>query len=558
MLGTLLAATLLGCNDRNNNTSSSSAASPPATATSGTGNFNGVTVSVLYGSEKKDWLEAVTQSFNAQGLKTADGQPVQVTLKPMGSAEAVDRILDGSEQPVVYSPASRLLLPVLNARWRKTHEQKLTGDALPLVLSPVVIAMWQPMAKALGYPQKPLGWADIAKLASQQTPWSQYGYPQWGRFQFGHTHPDYSNSGIAAILAASYAASGKTAGLTLADLENPKVGTALGNLERGIIHYGESTGFFANQMIERGPGYLSAAVLYENLIVNANRGGKLGTKLTAIYPKEGTFWSDHPFAVLNAPWVSKAQRQGAEVYRQFLMADAQQRRALEFGFRPAGNVPTGDPIGAANGANPQEPRKLLEVPGVEIINRVRALWGKYKKRVAVSVILDTSGSMQNQNRLETAKAALAIFVKQLSDEDAVGVTVFNSAQSQLSPLTPLKNKRQRLLDDISSLFPSGGTRLYDTLLEVYRAAQKNDTERIRAVVLLTDGEDTDSNTSLEAVQAALGGDESGNAVKVFTIAYGDSANTEALKSLSAATGAKSYSSDPSNLAQVYKDIGTFF
>jgi Ca-activated chloride channel family protein len=30
-------------------------------------------------------------------------------------------------------------------------------------------------------------------------------------------------------------------------------------VERGMIHYGTSTGFFGERMFERGPSYLSAA-----------------------------------------------------------------------------------------------------------------------------------------------------------------------------------------------------------------------------------------------------------------------------------------------------------
>src|SRR5262249_62237057 len=74
--------------------------------------------------------------------------------------------------------------------------------------------MWKPMAEALGWGKKPIGWSDIFALARNQKGWDAYGYPQWGRFKFGHTHPQFSNSGLISLFAEVYAASGKTAGIT--------------------------------------------------------------------------------------------------------------------------------------------------------------------------------------------------------------------------------------------------------------------------------------------------------------------------------------------------------
>ena len=38
-----------------------------------------------------------------------------------------------------------------------------------------------------------------------------------------------------------------------------------------------------------------------------------GQKLVAIYPEEGTFYSDNPYLVLNAPWVSAEQKKWSAI-----------------------------------------------------------------------------------------------------------------------------------------------------------------------------------------------------------------------------------------------------
>lgn len=526
-----------------------------------------VEVSVVYGSEKRAWLEAMAEEFNRQGVQTPEGQPVQVSLRPMGSNDSLRQILDGSIQPTVWSPASGILIPVANARWREQGQnEELVGEAPPLVLSPVVIAMWEPMARALGWPEQQLGWADLAELATSERGWEAYGFPEWGQFKFGHTHPDYSNSGVTSVLAMAYAATGKTRGLSLEDVRRPATGEFISAVERGVIHYGESTGFFADQMFSRGPGYLSATVLYENLVVdsyNRERYPLVSTPVVAIYPREGTFWSDHPYAILNAPWVTQEQRAGAQAFREFLLARPQQERALQFGFRPADpGIPVGEPITPANGVDPLQPDTLLEVPPVATIDAVQSLWVSNKKRVDVMVVLDVSGSMQEEGRLEQAKQALRDFITQLDDEDGFGLTIFSNDATVLSPISPLGPKRREMLDRVGGLFSGGNTRLVDTVIEAYDTlSDEAPGASIRSLVVLSDGADNRSESaSVSTLLAKLRGDETGTSIKVFTIAYGTGTdvNTDLLREIAEASGAKSFQAAPDRIQQVYREIATFF
>jgi Ca-activated chloride channel family protein len=250
-----------------------------------------VTVSIVYGSEKQEWLEPLVQQYNAATHRTTGGSTIVIEATPMGSIESVNAIIDETIQPTVWSPASSIYLPVANDEWRTRHGADLvSGAPKDLVLSPVVIAMWKPMAEVLGWPEKALGWSDIATLAASDEGWEAYGFPEWGDFKFGHTHPNFSNSGVATVLALSYAGAHTPRILSLSDLGNTDVQSLLANVERGVIHYGRSTGFFAERMFEGGPSYLSAAVLYENLIVAQESKRLSGVtqqlEVVAIYPKE--------------------------------------------------------------------------------------------------------------------------------------------------------------------------------------------------------------------------------------------------------------------------------
>src|SRR5271165_7629987 len=237
-----------------------------------------------YGSEKERWINEVTDRFNREDHRAQGGKRIFVRAIPMGSGELIDEVLSGIRQPQLISPASAAFIKLGNAESQSKTGHELIGPTENLVLSPVVIAMWKPMAEAIGWGKKPIGWSEILALASSQKGWQAYGYPQWGQFKFGHTHPQYSNSGLISLFAEVYAATGKTAGLTVADVDKPHTSAFVEGIERSVVHYGSSTGFFGRKMFASGPQYLSAAVLYENMVIESyDSADKLAFPVVAIY-----------------------------------------------------------------------------------------------------------------------------------------------------------------------------------------------------------------------------------------------------------------------------------
>jgi Ca-activated chloride channel family protein len=514
-----------------------------------------------YGSEKEKWINDVTTAFNRSGAKTQSGKTIFVRALPMGSGETVDNILSGRLQAHLASPASAAFIKLGNAESRAKTGKDLIGSTDNLVLSPVVIAMWKPMAEAIGWGKKPLGWADILALARNEKGWSAYGYPQWGKFKFGHTHPEFSNSGLISLFAEAYAASGKTAGLKLADLEKPQTKQFVAGVEQSVVHYGSSTGFFGRKMFANGPEYLSAAVLYESMVVESYSQANLPFPVIAIYPKEGTFWSDHPVGVVEREWVTPEHREAAKVYIQYLLGRAQQEKAMEYGFRPAAvDVPLAAPLDANHGIDAKEPKTTLEVPSVEAINAILQLWKVQKKHSNIALVLDTSGSMREEGKMQNAKVGANQLVQLLDDGDTFSFLPFSSELHWSVQDAALKDSRQQLLQQIDSLFADGGTALYDSIDAAYQhlAASRHTDSKIQAVVVLTDGADTESKMKLNELMDRIRYNGETRAIHVFTIAYGRDAKKDVLQQIADATQAKFYEGTPQNIVEVFRDISTFF
>jgi len=525
-------------------------------------------VLVVYGSEKKTWLEEQIARFNESGATLPSGSRVVVAGKAMGSGEAVDEILAGRLRPAVFSPASAVYVSLLNDRWLGTpgHATAVAPNGDSIVVSPLVIAMWKPMAAALGWPKKRLGWADVIQASRVPAGWGAHGRPEWGRFKLGHTHPEYSSSGLLTVLAEAYAGAGKTRGLAPGDLASKKTRGFVQAIEAAIVHYGKSTGFFAEKMLARGPSYLSAAVLYENLVTESYGGaGKPGAPdmpIVAIYPREGTFWADHPYCILADPgMVSPAQRQGAEMFLAQLKARPAQARALALGFRPGDPaVAMGAPLDEAHGVDPKQPQTLLEIPAVATLQALLAMWRDVKKPSDVTLVFDKSGSMRG-DPLREAKAGARAFLDNLSPRDQASLVFFdNRIFPPIGPLS-IAAGRAQLAERLDGAIAEGGTSLYDAIAQSFAATNtrsKDDPGRIHALVVMTDGKDEGSQLTLQALTGQLPRGEEGAPVKIFTIAYGAEAQSGPLTTIADAADGSYSQGNPKNIVQVYRDIASFF
>src|SRR3954469_1971986 len=303
-------------------------------------------ITFAYSPEKEVLALPLIKEFNKQGVKVG-GRPVFVEAENVSSGDAETKIAKGQLKPTAWSPASSPWGRLLNYEADKDY---IANDNPSLARTPLVIAMWEPLDGALGWPKKKIGFGEGLKLAASPNGWADFGHPEYGRFKLGHTNPDFSTSGLSAVAAEYYAATGKREGLTAKDIADPAVRRRIKTIEQSIVHYGDTTLFFSEQLKQHGPAYASAVAMEEATLVAFNKGRK-GTKLVGVYPREGTFFSDNPFLVLNAPWVTPPQKQAAQKLQDFLVDRITPAIAQDAGFRPGDPAKrAAAPIDAAHGA----------------------------------------------------------------------------------------------------------------------------------------------------------------------------------------------------------------
>jgi Ca-activated chloride channel family protein len=176
------------------------------------------------------------------------------------------------------------------------------------------------------------------------------------------------------------------------------------------------------------------------------------------------------------------------------------------------------------------------------------------------------GRSKLDGAIEGAQSTLSHF----RSSDEVGVWAFTTGVSSsagqnivvLRDVSPLASDREAVdssLDDLR-FAEREGTPLYDAIAAAYEEmTARAEPGRINAIVLLSDGQDTDSSISLDSLVAKIGksaregGDDA--PVRIFPIAYGEGADTGALQRIAEATGGQWFdASDAAKIDLVFASV----
>jgi tight adherence protein B len=168
----------------------------------------------------------------------------------------------------------------------------------------------------------------------------------------------------------------------------------------------------------------------------------------------------------------------------------------------------------------------------QIVNgvRVRPL-SETQTPVGVVLVIDTSGSMREQGRIEAAKSAAETFVEGRGPTEKVAVVAFSDSPLVVHPFSADNGAAGA----VAGLQPSGGTALWDAVR--LAAGLFADEPNVQPnIVVLSDGADSASKTTPEEARSAA---VAAHAV-VHTVGFGSTAlDTAGLESLARDTGGQS-------------------
>ncbi|MBL7198795.1 MAG: VWA domain-containing protein [Anaerolineae bacterium] len=508
------------------------------------------TLIVAYSPEKEAMFTRLVSSFNARVAASSD-EVLSISAVRYEPDLMIEAALQGQVHAI--SPDSSVWLNTLDREWAALTglEAPLVGQTERYAVSPIVIAMWEDVARSMGYPDKALGWADLLERARSDP-------------EFKWSHPSTTSAaGLLATLAEFYAGAGKTRGLTEADAQRQSTLDYVAAIEKTVRYYGEGEWSVIQRVISEGRTYLDAFVCQEQLVVHYNT-TTTGDKLVAIYPVEGTLWEDHPLALLELADLTDAHRATYSRFVEFLKSAQQQAEILSSGYRPTDLSIRLDgsesPLTAGNGVDPVQPKTALQMPSPSVVEVVRDVWWYTKRHTNVYLVVDVSGSMEG-SKLSNAQEALRVFMDQVKgDSERVGLVSFATNATEVVPLDELTRSRAQIVRAVEKLEAYGDTALLDAVALAYQELQAlEDAERINAIVVMTDGRENNSQVSLDRLTHYIReSNEIGVPVVIFAIGYGSDADTGVLRSLAESSGGQYYTGDLDTIRRLYKILSSYF
>jgi len=174
------------------------------------------------------------------------------------------------------------------------------------------------------------------------------------------------------------------------------------------------------------------------------------------------------------------------------------------------------------------------------------------KGYEISLILDASGSMAQNNKFSIVKGIVSDFIKKRKS-DKLALTIFADFAYVAVPLTYDKKSLQRLLERVDvGIAGTHRTALYEALFMSTKLF-KNSKSKNKIAILLTDGMDNVNTIPLDvAVNTAKK-----YGIKVYTIGVGGRGdyNPYVLKKIAKETGGEFFEADSSQkLERIYAQI----
>lgn len=429
------------------------------------------TLKIISSSENED-LEGFLMTY-------AKSQNINLDIDYAGTLEIMEKLNNGEYYDAVWAS---------NSIWLYMLDDSISvSESKSTSTNPVVFAIKESKALELGFTNRDIYTYEIVDAIKN------------GNLKFSMSNPTQTNTGATAYLGLLSTLAGNPEVLKESHLEDEIIKNDLKSLFSGLERTSGSEDFLEELFLN---GEYEAVVTYESSIININKElDKKGKEtLYVLYPVDGVSISDSPFAYIDND--NDYKKELFLKIRNYILSDEGQAKLAENGRRTwyggiSHNVDkkTFNPSWGIDTTRYIVP---INFPNTTIIQKALALYqAELRKPVHIVFGLDYSGSMLQGNGYESLTEAMNYILTQeeaeknflqFTEKDKISVIPFSTYVIDIWKTDDGSYTRE-LLDNISSLSPTGSTNIYDTSIEALNILKDEDlTQYNVSVVLMTDGQ----------------------------------------------------------------------
>ncbi len=461
---------------------------------------------------------------------------------PSASASAPAAAAKAVTTPDVWVPDSSTWL----VRIRAAGPNLVPPQAVSIARSPVVLAMPEPVAATLGWPNTTLSWSTLLQRMTTGP-----------ALKIGIVEPNRDAVGLSGLVALGGAAAAAGASAEQATVAVMRA-----------LFSGRTAA--ATELLARFPktadpaalaAGLSAAPLSEQALLTYNAGSP-AVKLAALYVQPAPPALDYPYAVM--PGISAERAQLAEELQAAIAGGAFRDALSAAGLRDQdGNAS----FAALPGSPPAVAASQLDGAAV---SKAIGTWISLTRPARMLAVIDVSGSMGiavpsagGASRGQVAVAAAQQGLMLFDDSWSVGLWTFSTLldgdkdYKELLPIRKMSEQRPNLTAALSTVkpIPDGQTGLYDTVLAAYQTVQSGwDPAAVNSVVLMTDGQNQDPSglTLDQLIEELKKVMDPRRPVQVIALGIGDEVSEAELKRITDTAGGGTFiATDPSAIGPIF-------
>jgi Mg-chelatase subunit ChlD len=201
---------------------------------------------------------------------------------------------------------------------------------------------------------------------------------------------------------------------------------------------------------------------------------------------------------------------------------------------------------------PHSGGRTLIVPSRPAARGIRDLSLKGQRSVDVCLVFDSSGSMAEGGKFQSALSGIDSFLGLLASPNSrVCLIRIQTTATTIVPLWPRKDFQYQR----AWLEPDGQTALIDAVAQAVDVlVREGDPNNIRAILGFTDGQENASIRSLEEVEKAF---RTNSKIRFYGIAYGSDADSATLDRFAGASDGLVVGGGPSEIKSLYEKLSTY-
>lgn len=464
------------------------------------------------------WLVDVAEAFNRQKQTLPSGQIVQVGVRNIPSGLGAQMLAAGKGKPAGYSPAHALWLELIKA---DGLEIDMINPAL--VPNQGILAMHPKVYQTLAKNGSVTFERVLDSILS-------------GNLQVGYCNPYIASPALNFLYtllwrSAGHHQDGKP--LSVSEVESASIASVFTAFQKQVM-LTAPTYLDLKQIWLRDLDKFEVIVMSYQSYVGLKE--QPGFDEIAYVP----FGIAETSPLVKFNWTTPIQQAALEKFADFATSEEMQRLGAQQGHEQTQYLQTGE---------------FPPIPSGDVLKTAQALWKKRKdggQTVYMELVVDTSGSMDERNKLGAVQKALRFASNQINAGNQIGLITFSDKPIRRMALAPFDElERKRLFEAIDRLQADGTTALYDGLavgLASLLEKQQTDPDGKFYILLLTDGERT-GGLSFKQLKKVI---EASN-VRVYPIAYGD-INQEELEVLAEMRETNVYQGTPEKVQVLLKNL----